>query len=168
MLKTVVLLHILWDLKKIEINRKCKRRTFIWNGNFLESLIFISLKHPCWFFLNDILQLLLNIMENYDFFFDILKLNISKALNVQKPNQELLTTRNVQSFLLSCSSMHSIMCERDNIPDLTSSIFFWMISLFCSSSFLSAVVLAASSLSRNWWSFSNASFILFSVCWLCF
>ena len=60
--------------------------------------------------------------------------------------------------------MTLIVSERAAISLLRASILCFITLLFCSSSFLSEVILASSSLCKKFWSFLNSSLITFSVC----
>ena len=76
-----------------------------------------------------------------------------------------VTCRKETSSAPSSCSMALICSERDDISSVIFSIFSFIVWLFCSSSSLSAEILAASSSFRNCWSFSNSIFICVSVCW---
>ncbi len=67
-------------------------------------------------------------------------------------------------WLFIISSVSLIVCERAEMCLFISSSFSFIICFFCSSSSLSAVIVASSSSLRNWWSFSNCCLIWRSVC----
>ncbi len=85
----------------------------------------------------------------------------------QSINQSIIwnqTFRKQTSLAFIISSMSLIVCERAEMCLFISSSFSFIICFFCSSSSLSAVIVASSSSLRNWWSFSNWCLIWRSVC----
>ncbi len=74
------------------------------------------------------------------------------------------TFRKQTSLSFIISSVSLIVCERAEMCLSISSSFSLIICFFCSSSSLSAVIVAFSSSLRNWWSFSNCCLIWSSVC----